>query len=89
MSDKELTPREQRARDRKAGEIKAGERYYVSENNPNESRYITGVPLRDLSEQEFAALPEHLQRSVDDSDLYRKTKPPVAPIAAPKPKQEG
>lgn len=87
--NKVLTPREQRARDRNAGEIKAGERYYDASKNPNDVNYITGVPLRDLSADEFAALPEHLQRSVDGSDLYRKTKPSVASASAPKPKQEG
>lgn len=89
MSDTELTPREQRAKERNLPAITVGPRYYDASKNPGDVNYITGVPLRDLSADEFVALPEHLQRSVDDSDLYRKTKPPVAPIAAPKPKQEG
>lgn len=86
MSDTELTPRERRAKERNAGEIKPGDRYYVGGDEP--SVILPGVPLRDLSAAEFAALPEHLQRSVDASDVYRKTKPPVNQ-PAPKPKQEG
>jgi hypothetical protein len=87
-NEQSLTPREQRAKDRNLPAITACSRYYDASKNPNESRYITGVPLRDLSEDEFKALPEHLQRAVDGSDLYRKTKPPVANTASPKPKQE-
>lgn len=34
-----------------------------------------GVPKRDLTEDEFDALPAWLQASVDASPMYRKTKP--------------
>lgn len=48
-------------------------RYYDASKN-EEGRFIAGVPLRDLDEAEFEALPAHLQRSVDAADFYRKTK---------------
>lgn len=60
-------------------------RYYDEDKNPpvrvapdgtKEYAYISGVPLRDLTEDDFNALPKHLQNSVDASPLYRKTKPP-------------
>lgn len=54
-------------------------RYYDAEKNPKDERFIAGVPLRDLDETEFEALPKHLQRSVDASDLYRKTRPRTEP----------
>ena len=80
--DTPLTPREQRAKERNAGKVEAGVRYYVGGDNP--SVVFPGVPLRDLSKEEFVALPEHLQRSVDDSDTYRKTKPPASQPATKK-----
>ena len=49
-------------------------RYYDESKNENGSAF-DGVPLRDLTEDEFAALPPWLQASVDASPLYRKTKP--------------
>ena len=49
-------------------------RYYDAEKNPDGGS-LPGVPLRDLSEDEFAALPAWVQESVDASPLYRKTKP--------------
>jgi hypothetical protein len=51
-------------------------RYYVAEKNP-EGAFLPGVPLADLSQEQFDALPEWLQQSVDASPLYRKTKPPT------------
>jgi hypothetical protein len=50
-------------------------RYYDEAKN-TDGRFIAGVPLRDLEQAEFDALPSHLQRSVDAADIYRKTKPP-------------
>lgn len=52
-------------------------RHYVADKNP-EGAFFPGVPLRDLTEDEFDALPEWLQRSVDAHDMYRKTAPPSA-----------
>lgn len=49
-------------------------RYYVKDENPN-GDHLPGVPLADLSEEEFAELPKWLQESVDASPMYRKTKP--------------
>lgn len=49
-------------------------RYYVAENNPD-GGHFPGVGLRDLTEEEWDALPEGVQKSVDASDMYRKTKP--------------
>lgn len=37
--------------------------------------FLAGVPSRDLTEEEFNALPKHLQRSVDASPQWRKSKP--------------
>ena len=49
-------------------------RYYDASKNPEE-RAFDGVPLRDLTEEEFEALPPWLQASVDAAPFYRKTKP--------------
>jgi hypothetical protein len=43
---------------------------------------VIGVPLRDLDEAEFEALPAHLQASVDASDLYQKSNPKPEPRKA-------
>ena len=58
-------------------------RYYDAEKNPDGGS-LPGVPLRDLSEDEFAALPAWVQESVDASPLYRKTKPQGTGKAATK-----
>jgi hypothetical protein len=39
---------------------------------------FAGVPTRDLTDEEYEALPEHLQRAVDESPLYQKSRPVVA-----------
>lgn len=49
-------------------------RYYDDSKN-EDGRAFDGVPLRDLTDEEFAALPEWLQLSVDAAPFYRKTKP--------------
>jgi hypothetical protein len=63
-------------------------RYYSAEHNPEE-RFFPGVPLRDLTEDEFNALPEWLQRSIDDDPLkmFTKTKRRETPAEAPAPKR--
>ena len=50
-------------------------RYYDTAKNPDEA-YIDGVPLRDITKDEWEALPERLQRAADASVFYRKTPVP-------------
>lgn len=52
-------------------------RYYNEDNNPHGAA-IPGVPLRDLTQEEYDALPDMEKASVDASELYRKTKPASA-----------
>ncbi len=69
---------------------------YYDESKNEDGRAFDGVPLRDLNEDEFAALPPWLQASVDASPLYRKTKPraetptelSAAPATEPEPVTE-
>jgi hypothetical protein len=70
---------------------------YYDESRNEDGRAFDGVPLRDLTEEEFDALPFWLQASVDASPLYRKTKPraekaeseaPAAPATEPEPVTE-
>jgi hypothetical protein len=59
-------------------------RFYIADANPD-GAFLMGVPLADLSESQWAALPVWLQLSVDASGWYRKTAPPkVAPERAAK-----
>lgn len=55
---------------------------YYDETKNEEGGQLPGVPLRDLTDAEFNALPEWLQASVDALDCYRKTPPPreTAPL---------
>jgi hypothetical protein len=55
-------------------------RYYDASANP-EAAALPGVPLRDLTEEEFGELPTYLQESVDAAPFYRKTKPTSAKAA--------
>lgn len=48
-------------------------RYY--DESKNDDRGFDGVPLRDLTDDEFASLPPWLQASIDAAPFYRKTKP--------------
>jgi hypothetical protein len=57
-------------------------RWYDASKNPDGGALPGGVPLADLSDEEYNALPKWLQASVDASPLYRKT-----PL--PKEKKEG
>lgn len=66
-------------------------RYYVASANPREESF-PGVPLADITEEEWAEQPEWVQASVDASPMYRKTKPqgeskPTSPTVANKPEQ--
>lgn len=62
-------------------------RFYDSSKNPD-GGHIPGVPLRDLTEEEFSELPAWLQASVDASPMYRKTSPGEPHRAASKPEKE-
>ena len=55
-------------------------RYYDETKNP-EGAALPGVPLRDITQDEYDALPAWLQASVDDSPMYRKTAPAKAKAA--------
>ena len=50
--------------------------YYNAARNPDGAALI-GVPLRDLTEADVDDMPAHTVRSIDESPLYRKTKPPA------------
>lgn len=50
-------------------------RYFDASKSEDGQRFISGVPTRDITTEEWDQLPAYLQRSVDASDLYRKTKP--------------
>lgn len=56
-------------------------RYYDASHNPDGGS-LPGVPLRDLTEEEFAELPAWLQESIDANPMYRKTKPRSEKAAA-------
>ncbi len=56
-------------------------RYYNEDSNPHGAS-IPGVPLRDLTQEEYDALPDMEKASVDASELYRKTKPASAKAAS-------
>jgi hypothetical protein len=59
-------------------------RYYDEEKN-KDGAFFPGVPLRDLTADEWDAFPGRMQASVDASPFYRKTPPPreTAPLKAP------
>ncbi len=62
-------------------------RYYDASKNTDEAS-LPGVPLADIDEEVFAAYPEWLQQTIDDTAFYRKTKPSKPKEdAAPKPVQ--
>lgn len=48
-------------------------RYYDASKNP-EGATFPGVPLRDITESEWEAIPDWLKPSIDESKFYRKTK---------------
>lgn len=50
-------------------------RYYDEAKN-KEGAFFPGVPLRDLTDAEFDALPKRMQESIDACPFYRKTAPP-------------
>lgn len=60
-----------------------GPRYYDEKANPTGAT-LPGVPLRDMTAEEFEALPVWLQYSVDAQPFYRKTALPKAAATARK-----
>lgn len=56
---------------------------YYDESKNRDRAFFPGVPLRDLTADEWAALTPRMQDSVDAAPFYRKTKPPTAPAIAP------
>ena len=61
-------------------------RYLAIDAGVVQGMVLAGVPVRDLSEDEWEALPPHVQQDVDGSGWWRKTKPPSdTPDAAPEP----
>ncbi len=59
-------------------------RYYAPYNqeDPTKPTFVFGVPLGDIEEEEWEALPEWAQTTADASGLYLKTKPPAAKVKA-------
>jgi hypothetical protein len=52
-------------------------RYYDKEKNA-EGASLPGVPLRDLTDEEFEAYPKWLQASIDATPFFRKSNPSPA-----------
>lgn len=52
-------------------------RHYDESKNPYGS-FLPGVPLRDLTDEEYDALTDADKAAVDASPMYRKTKPAAA-----------
>jgi hypothetical protein len=61
-------------------------RYYNPDRN-KEGGSFPGVPLRDLTEEEFDALDKNTQESIDASPIYRKSPLPKAAKAKSAPKE--
>lgn len=57
---------------------------YFDESKYDGSQPYGGVPLRDIDEAEWKALPKHVQESTDVLPYFRKTKPPTAHTPAEK-----
>lgn len=58
-----------------------------NEGTPENPAYFAGVPLRDLEQEEFDALPTWLQASVAASPMYRKSKPRAAASSSEPPSE--
>jgi hypothetical protein len=57
-------------------------RFYDASKNPS-GAFFPGVPLRDLTADEWAALTDRMQQSIDAAPFYRKTPVETAPLKAP------
>jgi hypothetical protein len=63
----------------------ATRKYYRPDRNPGTEAnpaMLPGVPLADLSDEEYEAFPEWLQRSIDASEMYQSTNPHPQPRRA-------
>jgi hypothetical protein len=49
------------------------------DKDKDDGSMFAGVPKRDLTQEEFDALPKWQQKSVEASPLYRKTNPNPTP----------
>lgn len=62
----------------------ATRKYYRPDKNPgtkDNPAMLPGVPLADLSDEEYESYPRWLQRSIDASDMYQSTNPHPQPRA--------
>lgn len=50
-------------------------RYYDEDKNPGGTQHVYGVPQRDISDDEYEALPDYLKAQVDASPMYKKSAP--------------
>lgn len=62
-------------------------RHYDSTKNLDGGT-LPGVPLDDITEEQFASYPEWLQRSIDAHPMYRKSAPRETPKPATKAEKE-
>lgn len=52
--------------------------YYFDASKQQGDEFIPGVPLSDIDEAWLNEQPDHIKSAVDQSPLYRKTRPPEA-----------
>lgn len=60
----------------------ATRKYYRADKNPGTEAnpaMLPGVPLADISDEEYESYPAWLQRSIDASPMYTTTNPKPAP----------
>jgi hypothetical protein len=60
----------------------ATRKYYRPDRNPGTEAnpaMLPGVPLTDLSDEEYEAFPDWLQRSIDASEMYTTSNPSPTP----------
>lgn len=60
----------------------AAKRFFRPDLQSERGTFFPGVPMRDLSEEEFDGLPEWLRNSVDTDPTYQKSPPTAAQRAA-------
>jgi len=51
---------------------------YFDASKHETGQFIPGVPLRDITDEEWATYPDDIQASVDRAPFFRKTKPDTA-----------
>ena len=62
-------------------------RYYVEAENPD-GVFLPGVPLSDIEQSRWDALPEWLRASADAMPCYMKTAPAARAVAASRAKDD-